>query len=70
MIGGLNVLGSLFFGWVGGLHNKLLLLSGIYVLRSMGLAWYFLAVPTLENILVFAAIMGYLWLGVAPLVTG
>ena len=70
MIGGFNVLGSLFFGWAGGRYNKLLLLGGIYVLRSMGLAWYFLAVPTPENTLVFAAIMGFLWLGVAPLVTG
>jgi predicted MFS family arabinose efflux permease len=70
MIGGFNVLGSLFFGWAGGRYNKLLLLGGIYVLRSFGLAWYFLSVPTPENTLVFAAIMGFLWLGVAPLVTG
>lgn len=70
VIGGLNVLGSLFFGWAGGRYNKLLLLGGIYVLRSFGMAWYFLSVPTPENTLVFAAIMGFLWLGVAPLVTG
>ena len=56
MIGGFNVLGSLFFGWAGGRYNKLLLLGGIYVLRSFGLAWYFLSVPTPENTLVFAAI--------------
>jgi hypothetical protein len=31
MIGGFNVLGSLFFGWAGGRYNKLLLLGGIYV---------------------------------------
>ena len=70
VIGGFNVLGSLFFGWAGGRYNKLLLLGGIYVLRSFGMAWYFLSVPTPENTLVFAAIMGFLWLGVAPLVTG
>jgi MFS family permease len=51
MIGGFNVLGSLFFGWAGGRYNKLLLLGGIYVLRSFGLAWYFLSVPTPENTL-------------------
>lgn len=70
VIGGFNVLGSLFFGWAGGRYNKLLLLGGIYVLRSFGMAWYFLSVATPENTLVFAAIMGFLWLGVAPLVTG
>ena len=34
MIGGFNVLGSLFFGWAGGRYNKLLLLGGIYTTRS------------------------------------
>lgn len=70
MIGGFNVLGSLFFGWAGGRWNKLLLLGGIYFLRSCTLAWYFMAPPTPGGTLVFAAIMGFLWLGVGPLVAG
>ena len=70
MIGGFNVLGSLFFGWAGGRWNKLVLLGGIYTVRSLALAWYFMALPTPAGTLVFAAIMGFLWLGVAPLVTG
>jgi predicted MFS family arabinose efflux permease len=64
------VLGSLFFGWAGGRWNKLMLLGGIYTLRSLALAWYFSALPTPAGTLVFAAIMGFLWLGVVPLVTG
>jgi len=70
VIGGFNVLGSLFFGWAGGRWNKLVLLGGIYTLRSLTLAWYFMTLPTPAGTLVFAAIMGFLWLGVAPLVTG
>jgi predicted MFS family arabinose efflux permease len=70
MIGAFNVLGSLFFGWAGGRWNKLALLGGIYILRSLALAWYFMAAPTPAATLVFAAVMGFLWLGVAPLVTG
>lgn len=70
VIGGFNVLGSLFFGWAGGRWNKLVLLGSIYTLRSLALAWYFIALPTPASTLVFAAIMGFLWLGVAPLVTG
>ena len=70
MIGAFNVLGSLFFGWAGGRWNKLVLLGGIYSLRSLALAWYFMALPTPQSTLVFAAVMGFLWLGVAPLVTG
>ena len=70
MIGGFNVLGSLFFGWAGGRWNKLALLGGIYVVRSLGLAWYFMAPPTPASTLLFGAIMGFLWLGVGPLVAG
>ena len=70
VIGGFNMLGSLFFGWAGGRWNKLVLLGTIYTLRSLTLAWYFIALPTPAGTLVFAAIMGFLWLGVAPLVTG
>jgi predicted MFS family arabinose efflux permease len=38
VIGGFNVLGSLFFGWAGGRWNKLALLGMIYVSRSLVLA--------------------------------
>ena len=70
MIGGFNVLGSLFFGWAGGRWNKLILLGLIYTVCSGVVAWYFVSLPTPETTLIFAAIMGFLWLGVAPLVTG
>ncbi len=69
-IGGFNVLGSLFFGWAGGRWSKPALLGGIYVMRSLVLAWYFAVPPTPESTLVFASLMGFLWLGVAPLVGG
>jgi len=70
VIGGFNVLGSLFFGWAGGRWNKLVLLGAIYSLRSVVLAGYFIAPPTTTSTLLFAALMGFLWLGVAPLVAG
>ena len=70
MIGGFNVLGSLFFGWAGGRWNKLALLGGIYILRSVALAWYFTLPPTPATTLLFGAIMGFLWMGVGPLVAG
>ena len=70
MIGAFNVLGSLFFGWAGGRVSKQLLLGLIYTLRSLVLAGYFIAPPTPTSTLVFGALMGFLWLGVAPLVSG
>lgn len=69
-IGGFNVLGSLFFGWAGGRWNKGMLLGGIYMVRSLVLGLYFAWAPSEASTLVFAAIMGFLWLGVAPLVAG
>ncbi|KWW38135.1 MFS transporter [Cupriavidus metallidurans] len=70
LIGGFNILGSLFFGWAGGRVNKLLLLGGIYICRSIGFIWFFHALPTPETTMMFSAIMGFLWLGVSPLVQG
>ncbi len=70
VIGGFNVLGSLFFGWAGGRWNKLAVLGGIYVCRSLVLAWYFMLPPTPATTLLFGAFMGFLWLGVGPLVAG
>jgi predicted MFS family arabinose efflux permease len=70
VIGGFNVLGSLFFGWAGGRWNKLALLGGIYVVRSLALGCYFMVPPTPGSTLLFGAVMGFLWLGVGPLVAG
>jgi predicted MFS family arabinose efflux permease len=70
VIGGFNVLGSLFFGWAGGRWNKLVLLGGVYILRSAILGAYFFWPPTPGSTLVFAALMGFTWLGVVPLVAG
>jgi predicted MFS family arabinose efflux permease len=70
VIGGFNVLGSLFFGWAGGRWNKLALLGGIYISRSLVLGWYFMLPPSPTTTLVFGAMMGFLWLGVGPLVAG
>lgn len=69
-IGLFNVFGGLFFGWAGGRWSKLALLGGIYISRSIVLACYFLLPPTPATTLVFASLMGFLWLGVGPLVAG
>ncbi len=69
-IGGFNAMGSLFFGWAGGRWNKQILLGLIYILRSLSFIWYFHTLPTPESTLVFAAVIGFLWLGVVPLVSG
>jgi predicted MFS family arabinose efflux permease len=69
-IGLFNVFGGLFFGWAGGRWSKLGLLGGIYIARSIVLGWYFMLPPTPGTTLLFASLMGFLWLGVGPLVAG
>jgi predicted MFS family arabinose efflux permease len=69
-IGGFNVLGSLFFGWAGGRWNKGLLVGSLYITRSLVLGLYFAWPPTEASTIIFAAVIGFLWLGVVPLVSG
>lgn len=70
VIGGFNAIGCYILGWLGGKYPKHILLGSVYILRSGFIVVYFLLPATPTTTLVFAAVMGLLWLGVAPLVTG
>jgi len=70
VIGGFNAIGCYVLGWLGGKYPKHVLLGSVYILRSSFIVVYFLLPATPTTTLVFAAVMGLLWLGVAPLVTG
>jgi len=70
IIGGVNIFGSWFAGWLGGRFPKYMLLGILYLSRSAVLTIFFLSPPTPTNTLIFAAAMGMLWLGVIPLVSG
>ena len=69
-IGGVNCFGSWFAGWLGGRFPKYRLLGLLYISRSVVLTVYFLIPPTPVTTIAFAAVMGMLWLGVVPLVSG
>jgi MFS family permease len=69
-IGGVNIFGSWFAGWLGGRYPKYILLGLLYLSRSCVLAAYFVVPPTPTTTVVFAAAIGMLWLGVIPLVSG
>ena len=70
LIGGFNILSSWLFGWLGDKYPKRLLLGGLYILRSITLAAFFLVPPTPVTVALFGIAMGVLWLGVIPLVNG
>jgi MFS family permease len=70
VIGGMNSIGSLTAGWLGSKYPKHILLGVLYILRAFVFTAYFVLPPTPTSTLLFAAAMGMLWLGVAPLISG
>jgi predicted MFS family arabinose efflux permease len=65
-----NVGGCYLLGWLGGKYPKHILLGLVYVLRSIFIAIYFMLPATPTTTLIFAALMGLMWLGVIPLTQG
>jgi predicted MFS family arabinose efflux permease len=70
LIGLFNTIGTYAFGLLGARYSQKRLLALIYLLRTVFIATFVALPVTAESTLVFAAAMGLLWLGVAPLVTG
>jgi predicted MFS family arabinose efflux permease len=70
LIGLFNAVGTYVFGRLGSRYSQKHLLAMIYLLRTV-IIGVFLALPiSPPTVLMFAAAMGFLWLGVIPLVTG
>lgn len=70
LIGLFNVFGSYVWGWLGGRYTKKYLLSLLYFARA-ALVAVFIAMPLSPlSIYLFAAIIGFLWLGTVPLTSG
>lgn len=67
LIGLFNVIGSLASGWIGTLYSKPMFLALIYLGRAAVITLFVLLPITPVTVLVFAAVMGLLWLStVAP----
>jgi predicted MFS family arabinose efflux permease len=70
LIGLFNTIGTYMFGLLGARYSQKHLLALIYLLRTFFIVVFLLVPVSAASTLVFAAAMGFLWLGVAPLVTG
>src|SRR5262249_38248405 len=70
LIGLFNTVGTYMFGQLGARYSQKRLLAMIYLLRTLFICGFLLAPISAASTLVFAAAMGFLWLGVSPLVTG
>ena len=70
LIGLFNVIGTLFFGHLGDLRSKKNLLVILYTLRAL-LFLIFIFLPKTEiTVLIFASLLGILWLSTVPLTSG
>jgi predicted MFS family arabinose efflux permease len=70
LIGLFNAVGTYMFGLLGARYSQKHLLALIYLLRTLFIVLFLLFPVSATSTLIFAAAMGFLWLGVAPLVTG
>jgi MFS family permease len=69
-IGVTNIIGTLACGAAGDRVSKKKLLAVLYLIRSMIVAAFVLAPPSPAATLVFAAVIGFTWLGTVPLTSG
>lgn len=70
LIGLFNIAGSFLSGWLGGMYSKKWLLAGIYALRVLAILAILMLPPSVVTLYIFAAAMGFLWLGTVPLTNG
>ena len=70
LIGLFNIFGSYFFGLSGDRLRKKWVLSALYGGRAVVLTQFLVAPLTSTTALLFAAAMGFLWLGTVPLTSG
>jgi len=70
LIGLFNAVGTYMFGHLGARYSQKHLLAFIYLARTLIIVVFLVTPISTATTLVFAAAMGFLWLGVAPLVTG
>jgi predicted MFS family arabinose efflux permease len=70
LIGLFNTIGTYMFGLLGARYSQKHLLALIYLLRTLFIALFLIAPISAASTLIFASAMGFLWLGVTPLVTG
>lgn len=65
-----NIGGTYVFGLWGGVYRRKYLLAGLYLARTAAIAMFILAPLSPASVYVFCAVMGFLWLGTAPLTNG
>ncbi len=65
-----NTAGTYCFGLLGARWRRKRLLAGIYLVRTAAMALFVLLPLSPSSLYVFAAVMGFIWLGSLPLTNG
>jgi len=69
-VGFANIGGTILAGWLGSRYSRKYLLATIYALRTIVAATFILSPITPESVIIFAILMGSLWLATVPLTSG
>ena len=69
-VGLFNLAGSLIWGWLGGRHPRKDMLALLYGLRALAFLLFLMLPLSALSVLLFAASLGFLWLGTVPLTSG
>ena len=69
MVGLFNIAGTILWSSMGARHKRKNLLALLYLLRSAVFLAFVLAPVSAASVLMFAAALGFLWLGTVPLTT-
>ncbi|MFN3953313.1 MAG: MFS transporter [Pararhodobacter sp.] len=70
LIGLTNILGTFGCGVLGDRMSKTRLLAGLYTVRGLIALWFLLTPISPVTVMIFAAVMGFTWLGTVPLTSG
>ena len=70
LIGLFNIFGTLTSGYLSVRYSKKNILSLIYLLRGVSLAYFIFMPPSVINALIFGATFGFLWLSTVPPTNG
>jgi len=70
LVGLANIAGAVMWGWLGGRHQRKDMLALLYLLRSLSFIIFLVLPLSGASVLLFAATLGFLWLGTIPLTNG
>jgi len=69
-VGLFNIAGAILWGWLGGRYQRKNMLALLYLLRALVFLLFIVLPLSGASVLIFAAALGFLWLGTIPLTSG